>query len=456
MAILLIKNGQIVSPERVYKSDILVQNGRISNIGMNLNSSKTDTMNVEGKFIFPGFIDAHTHMGIPIRNTISADDFESGSLAALHGGVTTIIDFTVQERGESLLSAVKRRKSLADGRSSVDYALHCNVTDLNDQILEEIPQIVKKGIISFKVFTAYKEAGMQLDDEQILNLLWKVKAAGGTVMFHAENGGMISFLSRLYIKYKKTDAKYHASSRPPEAEIEAVWRLITLNQLVNCPIYFVHLSTAEAVQLVSAAREQKQPVYAETCPQYLMFDKSKYEDELGYRYIAAPPFRNPSDQVFLWQAVQQGKIDVVGTDHCPFSVEQKDMGKRRFDLTPNGIPGVETLFYILYSEGVKKDRISLQRLVSLIADEPARLFGLYPQKGSLIKGADADLVIVDPDKKWTISADNMHSNIDWTPYKGIEITGRIESVMLRGNWLLKDHKQVDDNLNHGNFVSALI
>jgi dihydropyrimidinase len=297
---------------------------------------------------------------------------------------------------------------------------------------------------------------MQLDDEQIMELLWQVKIAGGTVMFHAENGGLISFLTKKFVKYNKTDAIYHANSRPPSAEIEAVWRITTLNQTVNCPIYFVHLTTAEAVQIISAAKEQNQPVYTETCPQYLLFNKSKYDEENGHRYIAAPPFRNPSDQVFLWQALQQGMIDVVGTDHCPFSLEQKEIGERRFDRTPNGIPGVETLFHILYSEGVKKDRLSLERLVSLIADEPARLFGLFPQKGILMKDADADLVIVDPDKKWTITKDNMHSNIDWTLYEGMEIYGKVESVMLRGKWLLKDGEQANHSLKQGQFISAIM
>ncbi|MBN2710631.1 MAG: dihydropyrimidinase [Calditrichaceae bacterium] len=454
MSKILIKNGNLVTPQENIKADILIGDAKIEKIESKIDAPNAEIYDASGKLIFPGFIDAHTHMGIPIRHTFSADNFESGSMAALHGGVTTIIDFTVQDKGESLLKSIERRRKLADEKISVDYALHCNVTDLNEHTVNEIPEVIKQGIISFKAFTAYKEAGMQLDDEQILDLLWHVNIAGGMVMFHAENGGLISFLTKKFIQHGKTDAQFHPNSRPPEAEIEAVWRLITLNQSINCPIYFVHLTTAEAVQIIAAARERNQYVYAETCPQYLFFNKNDYKKNNGHRLIAAPPFRNPDDNIFLWQALQQGMINVVGTDHCPFTIQQKEMGQRRFDLTPNGIPGVETLFYLLYSEGVKKERLSLQRLVSLIAEEPARLFGLYPQKGTLIKGADADLVMVDPDTKWKISVDKMHSDIDWTPYDGLEINGKIKSVVLRGKWLLKDGKVVTENLKQGQFVPA--
>jgi len=453
---ILIKNAMIVSAAKIKKADILIEEGVIARIDENITESRAQVVNAEGKYIFPGFIDAHTHMGIPIRGTTSADDFESGSLAALHGGVTTIIDFTVQEKGESLFESVKKRKTAAEAKSSVDYALHCNVTDLDEKRLAEIPDVVKTGIISFKAFTAYKDAGMQLNDRQILDLFWKVKQTGGTVMFHAENGDLIDFLTEKYIRYNKKSPAYHAASRPAQAEVEAVSRIITLNNFIQCPIYFVHLTTAEAVQLVGMAKQAKQPVYAETCPQYLLFDRSVYEKEGGHRYIAAPPFRTPKDQEYLWIALNEGLIDVVGTDHCPFSKEQKEMGERKFHLTPNGLPGVETLFPLLYSEGVKKSRLTLERLVSLIAEEPARLFGLFPQKGILMKDSDADLVIFNPAGQGVISAENLHSNTDWSPYEGRKVDGKLEAVMLRGQWLIKDGKLQEDNLRQGRFIRALI
>ena len=426
----------------------------IEKISDHINSEDAQKMDADGRYVFPGFIDAHTHMGIPIRQTVSADNFESGTLAALYGGVTTIIDFTVQEKGESLIGSIKRRKEEAGGQSSVDYALHCNITDTGDQQLKEIQKIVEEGIISFKVFTAYREAGMQLDDRQIMEVLWQVKLAGGTVMVHAENGNLIDFLTDKYLKFNKTTPIYHAMSRPAEAEIEAVARITTLNQFILCPLYFVHLSTKEAVQIASLARQKKQPVYIETCPQFLMFDQSVYDQANGHLYIAAPPFRSKEDISFLWEAINNNWIDTVGTDHCPFTLSQKEIGQRQFNLTPNGLPGVETLFTILYNEGVTKDRLSLQKLVSLISDEPARLFGIFPKKGIIAEKSDADLVIFDPRGNGKITVEDMHSNTDWSPFEGLQTSGTIESVMLRGKWLLKNKKLQKANLKKGRFVPA--
>jgi len=453
---ILIKNGRLVSPSAISKADILIAGERIEKIDKKIDDREARFIKADGKYIFPGFIDAHTHMGIPIRGTHSADDFDSGTLAALYGGVTTVMDFTVQQKGESLFGSLQRRMDWAKGKAHVDYTFHCNVTDLDEARLKEIPKIIEKGVMSFKAFTAYKKAGMQLEDRQILDLLWKVKLTGGTVMFHAENGDLIDFLTRKFIKYKKTAPVYHALSRPAEAEIEAVWRITTLNRFIQCPIYFVHLTTAEAVQIASAAKEKGQPVYLETCPQYLVFDKTVYNKDNGHRFIAAPPFRRKTDNEFLWQALEQGMIDVVGTDHCPFTAEQKEMGQRRFHLTPNGLPGIETLFPILYSQGVCKNRLTLQRLVSLIAEEPARLFGLFPQKGILQRGSDADLVIFNPQGKGQIEAEKLHSATDWSPYQGFEINGVMESVMLRGHWLLLNGQIQKKHLQHGRFVKAFI
>ena len=452
----MIRNAKIVNTQGVETGDILIEREKILQVGKNLQDKQAAVFDVEGKYIFPGFIDAHTHMGVPVRGTRSADDFSSGSLAALYGGVTTIIDFTVQDKGRSLQESIARRKKQADGRTSVDYALHCNVTDLDENRLREIPSVIEQGIISFKAFTAYREAGMQLDDRQIMDLLWEVKQAGGTVMFHAENGDIISFLTDAFVRQGDTDAIFHAHSRPVLAEVEAVSRMVTLNQFIQCPLYFVHLTAAESVQIASMAKQGGQNVYLETCPQYLLFDQSVYEQPDGYRYIAAPPFRSKKDSEYLWQALQKGEIDVVGSDHCPFTLEQKEMGKRQFHLTPNGLPGVETLFALLYSEGVQKKRLSPERLVGLIAEEPARLFGLFPQKGIIMEGADADLVVFDMNSENTISAERLHSATDWSPYEGLKTKGRVESVMLRGQWLLQEGKVVEENLNKGRFVPALL
>ncbi len=453
---ILIQNGEIINAQKRFKADILIKDEKIERIEYKMEAEADTVINASGKLIFPGFIDAHTHMGIPVRGTESADDFDSGTIAALHGGVTTVMDFTVQEKGESLVSGLERRKKKAAGKAHVDYTFHCNVTDLNDKRLLEIPEIIRQGVISFKAFLAYKEAGMQLDDRQILELLRSVRDAGGTVMFHAENGDLVEFLTDTYLKYQKTTAKYHGLSRPAEAEIEAVTRVLTLNRFVECPIYFVHLSTTEAAQLTFMAKENGQPVFLETCPQYLLFEEAVYEQENGHRFIASPPFRKQNDLAYLWMALNQGVMDVVGTDHCPFTIAQKDAAGGAFHLTPNGLDGVETLFPLLYSEGVKKGRLPLRKMVSLIAEEPARLFGLFPQKGIVMQGSDADLVIFNPEGESTIRAKELHSAAGWSVYEGIQINGEIESVMLRGNWLLKDGELQEENLNKGQFIKALI
>ena len=453
---ILIKNGEIINAQKRFKADILIGGSKIEAIEYKIEAHAETVLDATGKLIFPGFIDAHTHMGIPVRGTESADDFDSGTMAALYGGVTTVMDFTVQEKGESLPASLERRMKRAAGKAHVDYAFHCNVTDLDKERISEIPEIIRQGVISFKVFLAYKEAGMQLDDRQILELLRSVRDAGGTVMFHAENGDLVEFLTDTYLRYHKTSAKYHALSRPAEAEIEAVTRILTLNRFVECPIYFVHLSTTEAVQLIFMAKENGQPVFLETCPQYLLFEETVYEQENGHRFIASPPFRRQTDLAYLWMALNQGVMDVVGTDHCPFTVARKDAAGGAFHLTPNGLDGVETLFPLLYSEGVKKGRLPLRKMVRLIAEEPARLFGLFPQKGIVMKGSDADLVIFNPEGEGTIKANDLHSAAGWSAYEGIKTNGAIEAVMQRGRWLLKEGEAQTENLKQGQFVKALM
>ncbi len=454
---ILIQNGKVVLPQSGGKWNILIEDGKIKEIGEQVNiSENAEIIDAQGRFIFPGFIDAHTHMGIPIRGTASADDFDSGTLAAMHGGVTTVMDFTVQDKGESLQNSLQRRMDWAKDKARVDYAFHCNVTDLTGDTLKEIPEIVRKGVMSFKAFTAYREADMQLNDRQMMDLLWAVKQAGGTVMVHAENGDMVSFLTDMFVAQGNTSAPFHSHSRPAQAEIEAVSRVLTLNQFIQCPLYFVHLTTTEAVQMIFMAHENGQPVYMETCPQYLMFDKSVYEQEDGFRYIAAPAFREKSDVAYLWQSLNQRVMHVVGSDHCPFTLKQKEMGKGQFHLTPNGLPGVETLFSILYSEGSRRGRLPLRKLISLISEEPARLFGLFPQKGTLLPGSDADLVIFNPQGSGRISAQHLHSAIDWSPYEDVETIGSIENVMLRGRWLIRNSEQVGGDPGFGQFIPALM
>ncbi len=441
---LVFRSARIVTPDRVILGDLGVGGGKISAIGPKLGPGK-DEVDGTGKLLFPGFIDAHVHLGVPIRGTESADGVTEGSRAAAFGGVTTLIDFTVQEHGEPLLDSFHRRRERIEGASYVDIALHANLTNFTEDNLAKIPDVLVAGAAGIKIFTAYREAGMQLSDRQILRVAEKVAEAKGLLMCHAENGDAADYLAERLSAQGRKDAAAHGESRPDLVEAEAIFRVATLARIAGCPLYVVHLSSARGLETIRRLRADDWQIYAETCPQYLFLDRSAYEGEHGHRFIASPPLRDELDGVRLFDAVLGDEIEVVATDHCPFTSAQKAMGGGDFMTTPNGIGGVETLFPLMFTRmlalgenGLEpKHNAALLRLVRVMAENPARIFGLAPRKGALIEGADADLVLYDPLHTGTISAAELHGACDWDPYEGMEVHGQVEGVWLRGGRIVE-------------------
>lgn len=437
---LLVQNGKVVTHSRVRQSDIGVRRGKIVALEPTLPQNATQVIDVSNKLVFPGFIDAHTHMGIPIMNTHSIDDFESGSVAAAFGGVTTIIDFTVQGKGEMLKDSVERRLQLAQGKCHVDYGLHVNITDEPEMHLWEIPELVDEGFRSFKVFSTYRQAGMMVTWGQFEDILEKVKQSSGLLMLHAEDNDVVESMTEELVSSGRKRPMSHALSRPPHAESCAILNAMEIALDLDAPLYVVHLSSWDGLDAGLEARSMGLNIYLETCPQYLVLTEERYREENGHYWITTPPLRPKEDSQSLWEALAEGQIDVVATDHCPFTIQQKESGGRAFDQTPNGLSGVETLFPLLYTYGVAEGRISLERLVQVLARNPAEIFGLYPRKGTIAIGSDADLVIWDPDAGYEITAERMHGNADWSPYAGLRIKGKLDFTVLRGQVLVKGDK----------------
>lgn len=434
---LLIQNGSVVRPEGATRADVGVRAGRIVALAPKLPGTAARTIDAGDKLIFPGFIDAHTHMGIPIKDTTSADDFNSGSRSAAFGGVTTILDFTVQRPGQTPREALVERIALAEGQSHVDFGIHVNITDRPAGHLADIPVLIAEGFNSFKLFTTYREAGMMSTWPDVRAVMGAVAPYGGVVLLHAESNEIVEQETARYISSGVTTAIYHARSRPAEAEAEAIREAAEIARDVGARLYIVHLSSRAGLEAGLAARAQGAEIYLETCPQYLVLDESRYEGDNGHYYITTPALRARADSEALWEALAAGEIDVVATDHCPFTRKQKDSAGGVFHLTPNGMPGVETLFPLLYTYGVAEGRISLERLVRVLAANPARIFGIDGRKGTVEIGRDADFTIWDPAAETTVEAPHLHGRADWSPYEGMRIAGRLSHTILRGQVLVE-------------------
>jgi dihydropyrimidinase len=431
---LLIRNGTIVTATDHYRGDILVEGEKISTIGTSLDVVADRTIEAAGKYVLPGGIDVHTHLDMPFGGTKSADDFESGTRAAAHGGTTTIVDFAIQYRGQTLHHAWEAWMKKAEGNAVIDYGFHMIITDLTDQVEEEMDALVRQGVTSFKLFMAYPGVFM-LDDASIFRALLRTGQNGGTICMHAENGGVIDVLVKRALAEGKTTPKYHALTRPARAESEATHRAIALAEMADVPIYIVHLSAAEALEMVTEARDRGLPAYAETCPQYLFLSYDNYEEPGfdGAKYVMSPPLRPKDTQDRLWRGLAFNDLQAISTDHCPFCLkEQKALGQDDFSKIPNGAPGIETRMSLVYDGGVLPGRISLNRFVELTSTSPAKIFGLFPRKGTIAPGSDADIVVFDPSKKTTLSAKMLHMNVDYNPYEGREVTGAVDSVVSRG------------------------
>jgi dihydropyrimidinase len=431
---LLIKHGTIVTATDSYQGDVFVDGETISTIGTSLALPADRTIDATGKYLFPGGIDVHTHLDMPFGGTTSADDFESGTVAAAYGGTTTIVDFAIQYKGQTLHHAWETWMKKAEGKAAIDYGFHMIVTDLSDQVEQEMDALVRQGVTSFKLFMAYPGVFM-LDDATIFRALLRTGKNGGTICMHAENGGVIDVLVKRALAEGKTAPRYHALTRPARAEGEATHRAIALAEMADVPIYIVHLSAAEALQMVIEARDRGLPAYAETCPQYLFLSYENYEEPgfAGAKYVMSPPLRAKETQDLLWRGLAFNDLQAISTDHCPFCMkEQKTLGANDFSKIPNGAPGIETRMSLVYDGGVRTGRISLNRFVELTSTSPARIFGLFPRKGTIAPGTDADLVVFDPNRTIQLSARTLHMKVDYNPYEGREVTGAADTVISRG------------------------
>ncbi|MCS3795698.1 dihydropyrimidinase [Niastella sp. OAS944] len=449
---LLIKNGRIITADADFTADIYVEGETIQTIGKNLNVEAETEIDASGKLVFPGGIDPHVHLDMPFMGTFSSDNYETGTRAALFGGTTMVIDFILQKQGNSLQSALDEWRSRSDNNCVGDYSFHMAVTDFNDNTRAEIKKMIEQeGIVSFKTFMAYKGA-LMIDDRQMIGLMEEVKANGGLINVHATNGDMIDYLVAKHRAEKKLSPLYHYLSQPEITEAEASERFVDMTWYTGCPGYIVHLTCEGALNAVRNATRRNQKVFVETCIQYLILDASLYEKDFdGAKWVMSPPLRQPKDQETLWAGINQGLVQVVATDHCPFKWEQKLMGKDDFSKIPNGHPAIENRMELLFSEGVHKGKISLNKYVEVACTNPAKIFGMFPRKGTLAPGSDADIVIFDPNEEHELSAATHHMNVDYSAYEGWPITGKVKTVVLRGKVAI-DNEQCFIEKGYGKFI----
>jgi dihydropyrimidinase len=451
----LVRNGTIVTAGDTYRADLLIQDEKIALIGTAIpNDPGPDrVIDAGGAYVMPGGIDVHTHLDMPFMGTSTSDDFETGTVAAAFGGTTSIVDFAIQYRGQALKEGLEAWIKKAEGRAVIDYAFHMICTDLPDSALTEMDQLVDSGVTSFKLFMAYPGAFM-LDDASIFRGLLKSAENGGLICMHAENGGAIDVLVKQALAAGHTAPRYHGLTRPTTAEGEATGRAIALAEMARAPLYIVHLSCADALNQVKAARDRGLPVYAETCPQYLFLSHRNLEEPgfEGAKYVCSPPVRDSWHQEELWKGIAGNDLQVVSTDHGTFTYnEQKQAGKDDFSKIPNGMPGIETRLILLYNGGVIPGKISLNRFVDVVSTTPARMFGLFPRKGTIAVGSDADLVVFDPTARGRISAASLHMRVDYNPYEGTEVTGLPKTVLSRGTVLVENGAFVGPR-GHGQMV----
>jgi len=454
-----ITGGTVLSPSGAVAADVLVDGERIaalaspgSDAARSWAAAADRALDAAGQYVLPGGIDVHTHMEMPFGGTSSADTFETGTRAAAWGGTTTIIDFAVQSRGTSLLATLDKWHAKADGNCAVDYGFHMIISDVNDGTLKEMETCIGAGVNSFKMFMAYPGVFYATDGE-ILRAMQRAAETGAMIMMHAENGIAIDELVAQALAEGRTGPVQHGLTRPPELEAEATQRAITLARVTGAPLYIVHLSAAQALDAVTAARDTGQNVFAETCPQYLYLsleDLARPGFE-GAKYVASPPLRPREHQGSLWRGLRTGDLSVVSTDHCPFCFSgQKELGRGDFSKIPNGMPGVEHRMDLLH-QGVAAGELTLARWVEVACTTPARMFGLYPRKGIIAPGSDADIVIYDPRASQTLSARTHHMNVDYSAYEGMPISGQVRTVLSRGQVVI-DGGEYHGRTGHGRFL----
>jgi dihydropyrimidinase len=453
MARTVIRGGTVVTATETMAADVLIDGEKVVAIASHGSQDwgAESTIDATGKYVLPGGIDVHTHMELPFGGTFASDSFETGTRAAAWGGTTTIIDFAVQVKGGSAMEGYEAWREKADGKVAIDYGLHMITGDINEQTLKEMDVLVDEGVTSFKLFMAYPGV-FYSDDGEILRAMQKAAENGSTICMHAENGIAIDVYVEQALKRGQTDPFYHGIVRKSLLEGEAAHRAIVLAELTGAPLYIVHMSAKEAIEEVKQARDRGLNVFAETCPQYLFFDLDDLGNGFeGAKYGCSPPMRDRAagHQDALWQGLRTNDLQVVSTDHCPFCFEdhpelgrQKRLGEEDFSKIPNGMPGVEPRMEVLYEGGVNQGRIGLNRFVEITATTPAKMFGMYPKKGTIAPGGDADIVIFDPDAKHVISVDSQHMRVDYSAYEGLEVTGRVETVLSRGRVVVEDREYV--------------
>jgi dihydropyrimidinase len=446
MSEVLIKSGRIVTAVDDYVADILIRDGQIESIARQISSDTAEVHNAAGLLVMPGGIDVHTHMEFDLGAAQTCDTYETGTRSAAFGGTTTIVDFALQRKGETPKQALDQRLALAEPQACVDFSFHIILTDITPETLAELPDLINNdGISSFKMFMAYPGV-LMVSDADIFRSMRKVGTHGGMVTVHAENGEVIQVLIEEALTQGNTSPKFHALTRPRIMEAEATHRAIRLAELAEVPVYMVHLSAKEALDSVVEARDRGIPAFAETCPHYLFLTIEEY-DRPGFeaaKYVMTPPLREHECQHALWRGLRFDDLQIVSTDHCPFCFNEnpygiqrsKQLGRENFEQIPNGAPGVEFRIPLLFEGGVNAGRLTLNRFVQLTSTAPAKMFGLFPRKGTIAVGSDADIVLFDPLKPHTLSASTHHSNVDYTLYEGHSVTGKVEKVFLRGELIV--------------------
>ena len=437
---ILIKNGRVVTADEDFVADIFIEGETVSAIGKSLPMHADTIIEAKGKLVMPGGIDPHVHLDMPFMGTFSSDDYTSGTSAALFGGTTMVIDFVLQTQGKPLYHALEAWQGRSNGKACSDYSFHMAVTDFNDNTKAEISKMVnEEGITSFKTFMAYKGA-LMIDDRQMVGLMNEVKKQGGMVTVHATNGDMIDFLIAKHRAEGKLAPLYHYLSQPEITESEASGRFADMAHYTGVPAYIVHMTCEGALNQIRNAARRNQKVFVETCTQYLLLDASLYEQNFeGAKWVMSPPLREKKDQASLWAGINQGSVQVVATDHCPFKWDQKLMGKDNFSKIPNGHPGIEHRMELFFSEGVNKGKISLNKYVEVTSTNAAKIFGMFPKKGCIAVGSDADIIIFDPNEEHTLSAKTHHMNVDYSAYEGWKVKGKVTTVLMRGTVAIENN-----------------
>jgi len=450
---LIIKNGTVVTDSETFKADIGISNGKIEVFGQDLDGA-SQIINATGQYVMPGGLDVHVHLQLPFCGTVSADDFETGTKGAAAGGVTTIIDYAIQSKGNTLTEAVKSRKKEADGKVCIDYSLHGGITDWNNRTKSELKSLVKEGIVSYKMFMIYRNQGWMSSDSMLYQALEETKKLGATICVHAESVDVLDYLVEKYHNpgdMSKYGAYCHVLSRPNFVEEEAIQRAIKWAEVTGGRLYIVHMSTGGGANLVTAAKKRGVNVLAETCPQYLLLEDDLFKNENGHLYGTCPQIKKKEDIDRLWDALQDGEIDTIATDTCTFNTKQKAMWEGDFTKIPFGMPGSELMMPLMYTFGVGEGKINLNQFVHYQSTNPAKIFGMYPEKGSLQVGTDADILMFDPRKNITVDYKNLETNCDWSPYQGWKLKGYPSLTILRGNIIAKEGR-FTGNIGYGKFI----